>query len=208
MAAWTAAGRSEHCRRCPLGVVGGVASQAAPVVIVWTLPKRCRHFLVALAARRGKQLRIRGGKGVTNRPRVVDAMAVDALGALLALRECFAVDAAFVECELVHDLLIVLGHESSVAVTSPAEVGSRSSRGAGAESGSFDLRAVHIVDRAVAAVAVRATEQILVMNVILGLEACAFLNQVAFVAKIGCINAAGEQQDHRSKNALFHNERK
>ena len=63
--------------------MGGVASQAAPAVVVRTLSKRCRHFLVALAAGRGKQLRIRGGKGVVNRPRVVDAVAVDALCALL-----------------------------------------------------------------------------------------------------------------------------
>ena len=141
---------------------------------------------MAPGARFGDVFRIRRRKRIRDGPYVMDAVAVHTLGAGgLALGEFAAVDAPAVEGELVDDGPgQVAGHEPGVAMAARAEQRHVLARQASPEAGNGGLREVLIVDFGVSAVAIRATQRILVMDIAAKADTGAFLILVALEAKV------------------------
>ena len=123
---------------------------------------------------------------VVHRPDVVDAMAVDAIRRLrVPLGELLAVDALAIQGRLIGALAgLVLAHEGGVAMATPAVFRHVFVRDADLEAAARVHGQVRVVLFRVAAMTIGATHSILVVDIVLKDDARAFLDAVAFEARV------------------------
>lgn len=160
---------------------------------------------MTLAAHPGNTLWTCGGKRVFDRARIVDAMAIHALGCTLAPGgQQLAMDTGLVFGELIHTRLrLVFAHEIGVTVTSPAEFRDPLARDPDLETAARIHRYVLVSFIRIAAVTIGATDRLGKMDVVGELQTHPLHDTMTIKAGIlADTGSAAQKRNQRKQQSL------